>query len=56
MNRKVDLHNDVELPLDLRLKVSSLIRLFKVQKSARKGDLYLQRIKICLVFRGQWGL
>jgi len=51
MSRKVDLHNDVELPPDLLLKVSSLTRLFKVEESAKKsGFICKEVIKICFVF------
>lgn len=52
MGRKVDLHNDVKLPLDLLLKVSSLTRLLKVEESAKKGGFICKEvIKICPVFR-----
>ena len=47
----MDLHNDVELPPDLLLKVSSLTRLFKVEESAKKsGFICKEVIKICFVF------
>lgn len=52
MSREVDLHNVVELPLDLFLKVSSLAGLFKVEERAKKGGFICKEgIKICLVFR-----
>lgn len=51
MSRKVDLHNDVKLPLDLLLKVSSLTRLLKVEENYKKDSFICKEvIKICPVF------
>lgn len=44
MSGKVDLHNDVDLPFDLLLKVSSLTRLFKVEESAKKGGFICREV------------